>query len=131
MRRRNHSQSRLLKQKMVEEFLAHDHAVPILLSSLDYKELGRSACVCRVLWEVARGLPDYGERGRVLRLIENKSDGEPLVNLQSLYLQGNQISDVSPLATLVSLQTLWLSRNQGLDKDAVKRMFSKVRDLRI
>jgi hypothetical protein len=157
---------------MVEEFLANDHVVPILLSSLGYKELGRSARVCRVLCEVARDLPRYGERGRVLRLIDKGiqqhkmvfgkytiglrsknitdltafrdcadklrdlqtlhlydnqiSDVSPLatlVNLQELYLENNQISDVGPLGTLVNLQRLDLSFNQISDEATVRRMF--------
>jgi hypothetical protein len=62
------------------------------------------------------------------------SDVSPLatlVNLQRLDLRNNQINDVSPLATLVNLQVLDLQGNQGLDKAAVKRMFSNVHDLRI
>ena len=75
----------------MEEFLANDRGVPILLSSLGYKEFGRSARVCRVFWQVAIDLPRYGERGRVLRLIEKKPNGKPLVNLQWLVLDGNHI----------------------------------------
>ena len=122
----------------MEELLANDHVVPILLSSLDYKELGRSACVCRVLCEVARDLPRYGERGLVLRLIDegiqehkivygkytidlrskNVTDltafrdcADKLRDLQELRLQENKISDVGPLGTLVNIQTLYLSNN--------------------
>jgi hypothetical protein len=127
---------------MVEEFLTNDHVVPILMSSLDYKDLGRSACVCHVFWQVARDLPRYGERGRVWRLIDkgiqehkivygkytidlqskNITDltafrdcADKLRNLQTLYLNTNQINDVSPLATLVNLQDLDLYGNQISD----------------
>lgn len=55
-------------------------------------------------------------------LIQDISGIESLINLQTLNLQGNQITDISPLKDLANLSTLYLNNNKIKDISALKNM---------